>query len=130
MDGSIESFGIGEGLVGQMMGFEIVPDHFDVVEFGRVLGQPFDVELMGTGHEDRGCRLAYVDQPVVEDDDDGFRRKTRPRAIQAIELFQERIEVGAALGSACVHNELAGGEALPLAPQLHSHRSKPFCQIK
>ena len=85
---------------------------------------------MGTGHEGRGCRLAHVDQPVVEDDDDGFRRKTRPRAIQAIELFQERIEVGAALGSACVHNELAGGEALPLAPQLHSHRSKPFCQIK
>ena len=34
MDGSIESFG-----VGQMMGFEIVPDHFDVVEFRRVLGQ-------------------------------------------------------------------------------------------
>ena len=39
MDGSIESFGIGEGLMGQMMRFEIVPDHFDVVEFGRVLGQ-------------------------------------------------------------------------------------------
>ncbi|MGY3614113.1 hypothetical protein ACVJGD_000309 [Bradyrhizobium sp. USDA 10063] len=44
VDGSIESFGIGEGLVGQMMSFEIVPDNFDVVEFGRVLGQPFDGE--------------------------------------------------------------------------------------
>ena len=81
MDGSIESFGIGEGLVGQMKGFEIVPDHFDVVEFGRVLGQPFDGEPVGTGRKGSGCRLAHVDRPVVEHDDDGFRRQTRPRAI-------------------------------------------------
>lgn len=64
MDGSIESFGIGEGLVGQMMSFEIVPDNFDVVEFGRVLGQPFDGEPVGPGREGRGCRLADVDRPV------------------------------------------------------------------
>ena len=38
------------------MGFEIVPDHFDVVEFGRVLGQPFDGEPVGTGREGSGCR--------------------------------------------------------------------------
>lgn len=66
MDGSIESFGIGEGLVGQMMRFEIVPDNFDVVEFGRVFGQPFDGEPVGTGREGSGCRLAHVDRPVVE----------------------------------------------------------------
>jgi hypothetical protein len=36
VDGSIESFDIGEGLMGQMMRFEIVPDHFDVVEFARI----------------------------------------------------------------------------------------------
>ena len=109
MDGSIESFGIGEGLMGQMMRFEIVPDHFDVVEFGRVLGQPFDGEPVGTGREGSGCRPAHVDRPVVEHDDDGFHRQTRPRAIQAVERFQERHEIGAALGSAGVHDELAGG---------------------
>ncbi|MGY3614112.1 hypothetical protein ACVJGD_000308 [Bradyrhizobium sp. USDA 10063] len=64
---------------------------------------------MGPGREGRGCRLADVDRPVVEHDDDGFRRQTRPRAIQAVERFQERDEIGATLGSAGVHNELAGG---------------------
>ena len=108
MDGPIESFGVGEGLVGQMMRFEIVPDNFDVVEFGRVLGQPFDGEPVGAGGEGSGCRLAHVDRPVVEHDDDGFRPHARPRAIQAIERLQERNEIGAALGSACVHNEACG----------------------
>jgi hypothetical protein len=40
MDGAIESCGVGESLVSQMMGFEIMPDNLDVVEFGRILGQP------------------------------------------------------------------------------------------
>ena len=34
MDGGVEGFGVGEGLVGEMMGFEIMPDDLDVVEFG------------------------------------------------------------------------------------------------
>jgi hypothetical protein len=34
VDGSVESLDIGEGLVGQMMRFEIVPDNFDVIECG------------------------------------------------------------------------------------------------
>ena len=32
-----------------MMGFEIAPDGLDVVEFSRVLGQPFDGEPMAAG---------------------------------------------------------------------------------
>jgi hypothetical protein len=29
---------------------------------------------VGTGREGSGCRLAHVGRPVVEHDDDGFRR--------------------------------------------------------
>src|ERR671928_5372 len=37
VDGAIERLGIRKGLMGQMMGFEIVPHILDVVEFRRVL---------------------------------------------------------------------------------------------
>ena len=42
MDGALERIGICEGLVGEMMSFEIVPDNLDVVELGGVFGQPFE----------------------------------------------------------------------------------------
>jgi hypothetical protein len=63
VDGSVESLDIGEGLVGQMMRFEIAPDNFDVIEFGRILGQPFDGKPVGTGREGGGCRLVSVSSP-------------------------------------------------------------------
>jgi hypothetical protein len=34
VDGGIECFDVGEGLVSKMKGLEIVPDDLDVVEFG------------------------------------------------------------------------------------------------
>ena len=46
MDGSIEGGGVGEGVVGEMVRFEIVPDNLDVVEFGGVFWQPLDGEPM------------------------------------------------------------------------------------
>ena len=49
VDGGVERFGIGECLVGEMMGFEIVPDDLDIVEFGRVFRQPFNGEPMLPG---------------------------------------------------------------------------------
>jgi hypothetical protein len=55
MDGGVEFFGVGEGLVSEVMGFEVAPDGFDVVEFGRVFGQPLDGEPMRAGGE-RRCR--------------------------------------------------------------------------
>ncbi len=44
MDLPFECLDVVEGLVGEMVGLEVVPDDFDVVEFGRVLRQPFDRE--------------------------------------------------------------------------------------
>ena len=46
MDGLIEVGGVGEGVVGEIVRFEIVPDNLDVVEFGRVFWQPLDGEPM------------------------------------------------------------------------------------
>ena len=33
-----ERDGVGEGLVGEVMGLEVAPDRLDVIEFGRVFG--------------------------------------------------------------------------------------------
>jgi hypothetical protein len=44
MDGAVEGVGVSEGLMGQMVRLEIVPDHLDVVELGCVLRQPLDGE--------------------------------------------------------------------------------------
>ena len=44
MDGAIEGVGVSEGLMGQMVRLEIVPDNLDVVELGCVFWQPLDGE--------------------------------------------------------------------------------------
>jgi methanogenic corrinoid protein MtbC1 len=36
VDGLVEVYDIGEGLMGEMMRLEVAPDGFDVVEFGSV----------------------------------------------------------------------------------------------
>lgn len=71
VDGLVEDVCAGEGLMGEIVGFEVAPDGFDVVEFGRVFGQPFDAQPMGAGGERGPGRLAGMDRSVVEHDDDG-----------------------------------------------------------
>jgi hypothetical protein len=44
VNGLVECGGVGEGLVGEVMGLEVAPDPLDIVEFGGVFGQPFDGE--------------------------------------------------------------------------------------
>ena len=116
VNGPVEVVGVGEGLVGEMVGFEIAPDGFDVVEFGRVLGQPFDGEPMGAGGKRGDAGLAHVDRAVVEHDDDRPDRQAWPRAIKAVEPPQQRNEIGAALGFAGVHDKPAGLAAWSSAP--------------
>src|SRR5216683_1923553 len=59
VDSGVEGVHIGKRLVGEIEGFEVMPDHFDVVELGRVLGQPFDGEPMGAGRQ--CCRGGLAD---------------------------------------------------------------------
>src|SRR5665213_1799121 len=44
VDGLVECGDIGEGLMGEVMGLEVAPDHLDVIEFWRVFWQPLDRE--------------------------------------------------------------------------------------
>ena len=60
-----------------MMRFEIAPYNLDIIEFRRVFGQPFDGEPMGAGGKCDRRRLAHMDRPVIEDDDDGLDAQTR-----------------------------------------------------
>ena len=62
MDGSIEVGGVGEGVVGEIVRFEIVPDNLDVVEFGRVFWQPLDGEPMLARFEGGKGELADMDR--------------------------------------------------------------------
>ena len=44
VDGLVEGVDIGEGLMGEVMRLEVVPNDFDTVEFWGVFGQPLDGE--------------------------------------------------------------------------------------
>ena len=68
VDGLVEVFRSGEGLVGEVMPLHIAPSLLDVVEFGGVLWQPFDPEpVRPLGECGCGC-LAGVDGTVIEDE--------------------------------------------------------------
>src|SRR5215207_7382171 len=109
VDGLVEVFGSGEGLVGEVMPLHVAPSLLDVVEFGSVLWQPFDpkpVRPLGEG----GCAcLAGVDGTVIEDEPNRLGAPAGLRAIAAVEGLQKRDEVGAALGAAGLNDKLASG---------------------
>ena len=134
MDGLFEIFGVAECSVGEMMGFQVAPDSFDVVEFGRVFGQPFDIQPMVARRERGPCRLAGVDRPVVENDDGGFGVCSGPWAITDIERFQMRDEIGAALSARSRDDQLAAqpvesahhGDLLRLSRRGHAQIGSAF----
>ena len=64
VDGLVECGDVGEGLVGEVMRLEVVPDHRDVVEFGRVFGQPLDGEPVRAGGQCGERELADVIGPL------------------------------------------------------------------
>ena len=55
MDGTAESVGVSEGLMGQMVRLEIVPDNLDVVELGCVFWQPLGGEPVFARLASRSC---------------------------------------------------------------------------
>ena len=107
MDGSIEVGGVGEGVVGEIVRFEIVPDNLDVVEFGRVFRQPLNGQPMLARFEGGKGELADVDRSIVLDQHDRLHGSSRLGAVETVELLQMSDEVAAALGRAGVHDQLA-----------------------
>jgi hypothetical protein len=59
-DGALESIGIGEGTVGELVLLEVAPASLDVVQLGGVFRQPFEGEPRARG-ERLCCQLAGVD---------------------------------------------------------------------
>lgn len=108
VDGLVEMVGIGEGPVGEVVTLEVAPDEFDVVKLRGVAGQPFDREP-GALAQRLGGQLARMDRAVVEDEHHGPPRSAGLRAVAAVDLVQERDEVGAALGPRGVDDQLVRG---------------------
>lgn len=108
MDLIVEVVERSEGSVGQMVAFEIAPASLDVIEFGRVLGQPLDGEP-GSGGERLGAEFAGVDRTVVEHDH--RRLGTRPGmgSVSPVQRFQQLDEVGASLGPAGDDDQFVAG---------------------
>jgi len=107
MDFPVEVVGVGEGLVSEVMGFEVAPDRLDVVEFGCVFGQPLHGQPVRPGGESGERALAGVDRAVVLDQHDRLHLASGLRAIEMIDLFEMIDEVAAALGRAGVRDEPA-----------------------
>ena len=111
VDGLVEVFGSGEGLVGEVMPLHVAPSLLDVVEFGSVLWQPFDPKPVRPLGE--GCRacLAGVDGTVIADEPNRLGAPAGLGAVAAVEGLQKRDEVGAALGAAGLNDKLASGQS-------------------
>ena len=92
----------------EVVRFEIVPDDLNVIEFGRVFGQPLHREPVCPGSERRVRELTDVDRPIVLDQHDRPGWPAGHGTVESIELFEMRHEVGTAFGRAGVDDELAG----------------------
>ena len=87
VDGLVEEVCVCEGLMGKKVGLEVSPDGFDIVEFGRVFGQPLDAQPMGARGQRGLGRLAGMDRAVVEDDYDGPLALTGLGAVEMVKFF-------------------------------------------
>jgi len=96
MDGDIKSFGIGEGLMGEVVGFEIAPNDFNVVQFRRIFRQPFNSEPMGAGCERFPGGFAGMDRAIIKDNYDRFGLHARPGAVKLVQFLKKGDEIRAA----------------------------------
>lgn len=60
MDGCVERGHGGDGLMGQVMRLAVVPDHLNVIEFSRVVGQPLDGQPGRAGGQRRARTLTWI----------------------------------------------------------------------
>ena len=97
MDALVEIVCSGEGLMSEMVSFQIAPGLFDVVEFGSVFWQPLDCQpVRSLGKRGARC-LAGVDRAVVEREDGRLERDARLGPEASVKFLQQRDEVRAAL---------------------------------
>jgi len=86
METTVEFIGIHEGAVGEVVPLEIAPTMLDRIQLRRILGQPLKREPWSLG-EGSGRKLAGMDRPVVEDNDQRFG--TLMPAIGSAEVIEQ-----------------------------------------
>src|SRR3954466_2905225 len=118
VDGLIEVFRSGEGLVSEVMPLQVAPETLDVVQLRSVFRQPLDREPVGPRGEGGASRLAGVDRAVVEDQNEGLDRNPELGTIAPVDLLQESDEVRASFGPARAHDQVAPG---PVEHAEHRH---------
>src|SRR5260370_40132227 len=79
VDCAVECIAVGEGLMGEMVRLEIMPDDFDVVQLRRILGQPLDGEPVSTGGQRSQKKSAVIDRTIVLDKHGPFDGLSGPR---------------------------------------------------
>ena len=107
MDCLVECGDVGEGLMGEVMSLQIVPDDLDIIEFRRVFGQPLDGEPVRPGGERRAGKLADMVRSIVLDQHNRFDLPPRHGAVELIKLFEMRHEIGTTFGRAGMDDKLA-----------------------
>jgi hypothetical protein len=131
MDGPVKEVCVGEGLMGEIVGFEVSPDGFDVVEFGRVFGQLLNAEPMVAGGQRGLGGLAGMDRAVVERQ----KQRTRPVCFCAIRAISARSAPCARTFKAVFCSSVVVTANLPAMPSLHEtigelmHRPKPLASL-
>src|SRR5262245_24792402 len=111
----VENIGIGEGLMGEIVSLEIMPNDLDIIEFRCIFRQPFGGEPVGALGESCQGRLARMDRAVVEHDDSRRALRTGLGAIAMIEGLEMGDEIGAAFGCR------GGNDQLALLPVKRAH---------
>src|ERR1700736_2216891 len=102
-DGGVEFLDGTECLVCEEVPLEVAPGALDVVEFGRVLGQPLDGQPSALLKGGAG-QLADMDRPVIEHQDHRSCCAPECRPVELIKTRQQADEIGAALGPAAMDN--------------------------
>src|SRR5215213_6171670 len=104
MDGAVESIGIDEGAVGEIMLLEVAPASLDVVQFGGVCRQPLEGQPGALGQRSGG-QPAAVDRSIVENRDQ--RSVSFGSAVSGTEAIEQRDKVGGALAGAGMYEKVA-----------------------
>ena len=111
LDGAVESIGIDEGAVGEIMLLEVAPASLDVVQFGGVCRQPFEGQPGALGQRSGG-QPAAVDRSIVENRDQ--RSVSFGSAVSGTEAIEQRDKVGEhLLGLVCTRRWRCTGSKAP-----------------
>jgi hypothetical protein len=121
MDCLVEHGDVGDDVMSEVMRLEIMPD-LNVIEFGRVFGQPPNGEPICPGGERRARKFIDMDRSIVLDQHHRPGWSPGHGIVELIELLGMCNEIAAAFGWAGVDDEFARGPA-PYPPSIRGMKN-------